>query len=55
MDVKKRYGLESLLETLPPVEFGCIYGSSIHANNSDKTSMIDYTLGVAGPEQWHAE
>ncbi|KAL6551687.1 hypothetical protein OROGR_007841 [Orobanche gracilis] len=55
MDVEKRSGLASLLETLPPVEFGCIYGSSIHANNSGKTSMIDYILGVADPDQWHAE
>ncbi|KAL6572893.1 hypothetical protein OROHE_002369 [Orobanche hederae] len=56
MDVEERSGLASLLETLPPVEFGCIYGSSIHANNSGKTSsMIDYILGVADPEQWHAE
>ncbi|KAI3455782.1 hypothetical protein Pfo_012445 [Paulownia fortunei] len=55
MDGEKRPELASLLETLPPVEFGCIYGSSLHPNNFDKTSMIDYILGVADPQQWHAE
>ncbi|CAA0818738.1 Unknown protein [Striga hermonthica] len=55
MDDEKRPGLACLLETLPAVEFGCIYGSSLHPNNSDKTSMVDYILGVADPEQWHAE
>ncbi|XP_073124169.1 uncharacterized protein [Henckelia pumila] len=55
MDSVKRLELTSLLEILPPVEFCCIYGSSLHPNNSDKTSMIDYILGVADPRQWHAE
>ncbi|KAL3616649.1 hypothetical protein CASFOL_039043 [Castilleja foliolosa] len=51
MDGEKRPELASLLQTLPPVEFGCIYGSSLHPNNSDKTSMIDYILGVADPQE----
>ncbi|XP_073155432.1 uncharacterized protein [Henckelia pumila] len=55
MDNGKRLELTSLLEILPPVEFCCIYGSSLHPNNLDKTSMIDYILGVADPQQWHAE
>ncbi|GFQ00843.1 phosphatidate cytidylyltransferase mitochondrial [Phtheirospermum japonicum] len=55
MDGEKRLELASLLQTLPPVEFGCIYGSSLHPNNSDKSSMIDYILGVADPQKWHAE
>lgn len=89
MDGRKRTELASLLQALPPVEFACIYGSSLHPNNSDKvsyfllflfswayvflvvmyivymlsfffwfsiqTSMIDYILGVADPQQWHAE
>lgn len=55
MDAEKRPEHESFLDTLPPVEFGCIYGSSLHPNNFDKTSMVDYILGVADPQQWHAE
>ncbi|XP_073067036.1 uncharacterized protein [Primulina eburnea] len=55
MDNDERLELTSLLEILPPVEFCCIYGSSLHPNNLDKTSMIDYILGVADPRQWHAE
>ncbi|KAK6150243.1 hypothetical protein DH2020_017768 [Rehmannia glutinosa] len=55
MDGEKRPELASLLETLPPVEFACIYGSSLHPNNLDKTSMTDYILGVADPQQWHTE
>ncbi|KAG9131292.1 hypothetical protein Leryth_006141 [Lithospermum erythrorhizon] len=45
----------TLLEILPPVEFCCIYGSTLHPNNQDKTSMVDYILGVADPVQWHAK
>ncbi|XP_020553887.1 phosphatidate cytidylyltransferase, mitochondrial isoform X2 [Sesamum indicum] len=45
-----------LLQTLPPVEFCCVYGSSLHPNNSHiHTSMIDYILGVPDPQQWHAQ
>ncbi|XP_019265561.1 PREDICTED: phosphatidate cytidylyltransferase, mitochondrial isoform X2 [Nicotiana attenuata] len=47
--------LGSLLEILPPVEFCCIYGSKLHPNNKDETSMIDYIIGVADPKQWHSE
>ncbi|KAG6516313.1 hypothetical protein ZIOFF_026772 [Zingiber officinale] len=43
------------LELLPPVDFCCAYGSSLLPNNTDKTSMVDYILGVADPVQWHAE
>ncbi|XP_047973849.1 phosphatidate cytidylyltransferase, mitochondrial isoform X4 [Salvia hispanica] len=55
MDAGKIPEHTSFLDTLPPVEFACIYGSSLHPNNSDKTSMIDYILGVANPQQWHTE
>ncbi|KAL3833823.1 hypothetical protein ACJIZ3_008559 [Penstemon smallii] len=52
---EKRSEAANLLETLPPVEFCCIYGSSLHPNNFDKTSMIDCILGVEDPLQWHAQ
>ncbi|XP_074334490.1 uncharacterized protein LOC141671937 isoform X3 [Apium graveolens] len=32
-----------------------MYGSSLHPNNNDKSSMIDYILGVSNPQQWHSE
>ncbi|PHU26677.1 hypothetical protein BC332_05009 [Capsicum chinense] len=47
--------LRGLLEILPPVEFCCIYGSKLHPNNKDETSMTDYIIGVADPRQWHSE
>ncbi|RYR17249.1 hypothetical protein Ahy_B03g062018 isoform B [Arachis hypogaea] len=40
---------------LPPVEFACVYGSSLHPNNHDKTTMTDFILGVSDPKQWHSE
>ncbi|KAL3020050.1 hypothetical protein AAZX31_05G124000 [Glycine max] len=40
---------------LPPVEFACVYGSSLHPSNHDKTTMTDYILGVSDPKQWHSE
>ncbi|XP_071733307.1 uncharacterized protein [Rutidosis leptorrhynchoides] len=48
-------GLGSLLKILPPVDFCCVYGSSLHPNNNDKSSMEDYILGVSNPQQWHYE
>ena len=36
MDAGKIPEHTSFLDTLPPVEFACIYGSSLHPNNSDK-------------------
>lgn len=45
----------SFLQILPPVEFACVYGSSLHPTNHDKTTMIDYILGVSDPKQWHSE
>ncbi|XP_016560275.2 phosphatidate cytidylyltransferase, mitochondrial isoform X2 [Capsicum annuum] len=47
--------LRGLLEILPPVEFCCIYGSKLHPNNKDETSMTDHIIGVADPRQWHSE
>ncbi|XP_025885241.1 uncharacterized protein [Solanum lycopersicum] len=47
--------LGGLLEILPPVEFCCIYGSKLHPNNKDETSMTDYIIGVSDPRQWHSE
>ncbi|RDX80457.1 Phosphatidate cytidylyltransferase, mitochondrial, partial [Mucuna pruriens] len=45
----------SFLHVLPPVEFACVYGSSLHPSNHDKTTMTDYILGVSDPKQWHSE
>ncbi|XP_016651731.1 PREDICTED: phosphatidate cytidylyltransferase, mitochondrial-like [Prunus mume] len=49
--------LLSFLKTLPPVEFCCVYGSSLHPNNpgSAKSTMVDCILGVSNPRQWHSE
>lgn len=55
MDTEKQLELAALLKVLPPVEFCCVYGSVLHPNNSDKSSMVDYLLGVANPLQWHTE
>ncbi|MED6217597.1 hypothetical protein PIB30_019188 [Stylosanthes scabra] len=46
---------QGFLEVLPPVEFACVYGSSLHPNNHDKTTMTDFILGVSDPKQWHSE
>ncbi|KAH0467348.1 hypothetical protein IEQ34_004586 [Dendrobium chrysotoxum] len=55
-----RMGINSIelagpLKALPPVDFCCAYGSSLLSNNTDKSSMVDYIIGVADPEKWHAE
>ncbi|KAG7963763.1 hypothetical protein I3843_09G134300 [Carya illinoinensis] len=47
--------LESFLKVLPPVEFCCVYGSALHPNNRDMSTMVDYILGVSNPEQWHSQ
>nr|XP_008346062.2 phosphatidate cytidylyltransferase, mitochondrial isoform X2 [Malus domestica] len=49
--------LQSFLKTLPPVEFCCVYGSSLHPSHpSTATStMVDCILGVSDPQQWHSE
>ncbi|XP_062162406.1 uncharacterized protein LOC133869431 [Alnus glutinosa] len=47
--------LESFLNVLPPVDFCCVYGSALHPNNHDKSTMVDYILGVSDPEQWHSQ
>ncbi|CAL9024751.1 unnamed protein product [Prunus brigantina] len=49
--------LQSFLKTLPPVEFCCVYGSSLHPNNpgSAKSTMVDCILGVSNPRHWHSE
>ncbi|KAB1221501.1 hypothetical protein CJ030_MR2G027140 [Morella rubra] len=46
---------QSFLKVLPPVEFCCVYGSALHPNNLDKSTMVDYILGVSNPEQWHSQ
>ncbi|XP_020576233.1 phosphatidate cytidylyltransferase, mitochondrial isoform X2 [Phalaenopsis equestris] len=43
------------LKVLPPADFCCAYGSFLLSNNTDKNSMVDYIIGVADPEKWHAE
>ncbi|KAI4305366.1 hypothetical protein L6164_028736 [Bauhinia variegata] len=55
MERKSKAEVEGFLKILPPVEFACIYGSSLHPNNQDKSTMTDYILGVADPLQWHSE
>ncbi|XP_028091167.1 phosphatidate cytidylyltransferase, mitochondrial isoform X2 [Camellia sinensis] len=55
METEKKAELVRLLKVLPPVEFCCVYGSALHPNNSDKSSMVDYILGVSNPLQWHTE
>ncbi|GJN25399.1 hypothetical protein PR202_gb13221 [Eleusine coracana subsp. coracana] len=44
-----------LLDLLPPVDFCCAYGSTLLHARPDKSSMVDYILGVADPVQWHSE
>ncbi|KAI3969746.1 hypothetical protein MKX01_037948 [Papaver californicum] len=51
MEKKKELG--GLLDILPPVEFCCSYGSSLLPNNNDKSTMVDYIIGVSDPLQWH--
>lgn len=53
--ITKSTELAEPLELLPSVDFCCAYGSSLLPNNRDKTSMVDYIIGVADPEEWHAE
>uniref|UniRef100_A0A2C9W6T8 Phosphatidate cytidylyltransferase, mitochondrial n=1 Tax=Manihot esculenta TaxID=3983 RepID=A0A2C9W6T8_MANES len=55
MENGKEAELKSFLEVLPSVEFCCVYGSALHPNNYDKSSMVDYILGVSDPQQWHSE
>ncbi|XP_021901603.1 phosphatidate cytidylyltransferase, mitochondrial isoform X3 [Carica papaya] len=55
MENEKRDELVSFLKVLPPVEFCCVYGSSLHQNNYDKSAMVDFILGVSDPLQWHSE
>ncbi|XP_019153700.1 PREDICTED: phosphatidate cytidylyltransferase, mitochondrial-like isoform X5 [Ipomoea nil] len=55
MENEGKAELGSLLKILPPVEFCCVYGSTLHPNNKDQKSMVDYILGVADPIQWHTE
>ncbi|CAI0393698.1 unnamed protein product [Linum tenue] len=55
MKNEEKTELAGFLKTLPPVQFCCVYGSTLHPNNSDKSSMVDYILGVADPLKWHSE
>ncbi|TQD98356.1 hypothetical protein C1H46_015957 [Malus baccata] len=49
--------LQSFLKTLPPVEFCCVYGSSLHPSHPStaRSAMVDCILGVSDPQQWHSE
>ncbi|KAK8632217.1 hypothetical protein V6N13_028993 [Hibiscus sabdariffa] len=47
--------LLDFLKAIPPVDFCCVYGSALHSINPDKSTMIDYILGVSDPLQWHSE
>ncbi|KAI3988582.1 hypothetical protein MKX01_011479 [Papaver californicum] len=51
MEKKKELG--GLLDILPPVEFCCSYRSSLLPNNNDKSTMVDYIIGVSDPLRWH--
>ncbi|XP_048229400.1 phosphatidate cytidylyltransferase, mitochondrial isoform X2 [Ricinus communis] len=55
MENGKKDELKNFLEVLPSVEFCCVYGSALHPNNQDKSSMVDFILGVSDPRQWHSE
>ncbi|XP_074317094.1 uncharacterized protein LOC141653277 isoform X1 [Silene latifolia] len=55
MAESKKEELAGLLTVLPPVEFGCVYGSSLHPNKDDQSRMIDYILGVEDPIEWHSQ
>ncbi|KAI4378954.1 hypothetical protein MLD38_016369 [Melastoma candidum] len=55
MDDEKRKGFASFLKEVPPVDFCCVYGSTLHPNNQDEGSMVDYILGVSDPLKWHSE
>uniref|UniRef100_A0A2K1XXK6 Uncharacterized protein n=1 Tax=Populus trichocarpa TaxID=3694 RepID=A0A2K1XXK6_POPTR len=50
-EIDKIAELKSFLKVLPPVGFCCVYGSSLHPNNNDKSSMVDYIIGVSDPKQ----
>ncbi|CAE6050828.1 unnamed protein product [Arabidopsis arenosa] len=55
METTQREELSSFLSVLPPVDFCCVYGSTLHPNNQDKSKMVDYILGVSDPMQWHSQ
>ncbi|KAK4783860.1 hypothetical protein SAY86_018228 [Trapa natans] len=56
MEDDKKAELAGFLKVIPPVEFCCVYGSSLHPNNQNKTStMVDFILGVPNPIQWHSQ
>ncbi|XP_031250761.1 uncharacterized protein LOC116108658 [Pistacia vera] len=52
---EERAELVSFLKAVPSVEFCCVYDSSLHPNNKDKSAMVDYILGVSDPLQWHSQ
>ncbi|KAL1218115.1 hypothetical protein V5N11_002391 [Cardamine amara subsp. amara] len=55
METSQRDELSSFLNILPPVDFCCVYGSTLHPNNQDKSKMVDYIIGVSDPMKWHSE
>ncbi|KAF3599902.1 hypothetical protein F2Q69_00034358 [Brassica cretica] len=55
MESSQRDELASFLTVLPPVDFCCVYGSTLHPNNHNKSKMVDYILGVSDPLQWHSQ
>ncbi|KAH9627544.1 hypothetical protein KSS87_008399 [Heliosperma pusillum] len=52
---REKEDLAGLLTILPPVDFCCVYGSSLHPNQDDQSRMIDYILGVKDPIEWHSQ
>ncbi|KAK6931962.1 Phosphatidate cytidylyltransferase, mitochondrial [Dillenia turbinata] len=57
-DRERREVKGGLLEILPPVDFACVYGSSLLSSTSssaDKSTMIDYIVGVSDPIGWHSQ
>ncbi|KAK4254621.1 hypothetical protein QN277_009977 [Acacia crassicarpa] len=55
MEDENKSEFRSFLKILPPVEFACVYGSSLHPNNQDQSTMTDFILGVSDPYLWHYE
>ncbi|KAI9122736.1 hypothetical protein K1719_006576 [Acacia pycnantha] len=55
MEDENKSEFRSFLKILPPVEFACVYGSSLHPNNQDQSTMTDFILGVSDPYLWHFE
>ncbi|KAJ4831197.1 hypothetical protein Tsubulata_007573 [Turnera subulata] len=52
-DDEKKSELKSFLHVLPPVEFCCVYGSSLHPNNQDKITFSAFGIPINGTLRHH--